>query len=256
MANLAEVLPPKSHNNPPTELEYLKGNLEIRHLSLIQEADKHVALAKNIPQEFTEDNEANFATDYIKQVKVCQKDLESTRKLEKEPFLRQGQFIDSFFKDIGDNLEVALSRAHVPLSAYLQRKAKAEQVTREAEAKAMQAEAQKALEELQNQPQVSKETTNKAIEHLVTMQNVAAIADKAAAAPMVTFASSEGKYSKATLTKKWVGTLMNKGDLDLEKLRPYIKDEALQVAINAYVKFGGRDLAGAKIEEIIDTQVK
>src|SRR5882757_175947 len=83
-------LPPKNHNKPPSDVEFLGENLTIRHVSLIRESEKHAALLDKIPAQFTEQMEANFISDFIKDATFCLKSLEDAREEEKRPFLRQG----------------------------------------------------------------------------------------------------------------------------------------------------------------------
>lgn len=254
----AAALPPKNHNNPPSDVEYLKENLELRNINLLVQLTEFEGFTKKIPANFTEQNEADFITDWISKVKKLQSTLEGQRKAEKEPLLRQGQFVDTFFGDHKNRAGVLIDLAMKPLDAYLQKRADTEKREREAEAELLRQEQQRAFEAVQALPAGSQgqAETVQAVEHLVTMTNVAAIAEKIAEAPVISMASSKGKFSKAGLVKKWVGTITSKADLDLNALRPYITDAALETAVNAYVKFGGRTLHGAKIEEITETKVK
>lgn len=251
-------LPPKNHNNPPSELELLKDRLELKHLIVIKKADEQIKfVAEKIPAVFNDDAEASFTADYIKMMRESQRILEKERKDEKEPFLRQGQFVDSFFKDINLQLEQAISRATAPLNDYLQRKANAEKLEREREAAAMKALAESAVKEATQIPQgIPLHEAVAVIERASDMAAVSASADKLAAVPVSTMASAAGKFSSAGLVETWVGTIKNKAELDLNALRPYIKDDALQVALNAFIKFGGRELAGAEIKKVMGTKIK
>ena len=56
--------------------------------------------------------------------------------------------------------------------------------------------------------------------------------------------------SVSTFRTEWQGTLQDRGELDLEALRPYFTDDALQLAINGFVKANaGRQLPGAWIRQ-------
>lgn len=255
---MTTALPPKNHNQPPDELEYLRDNLELRHIALLQEADAHVQLSLKMPETFESDVDANFTTDFIKKIKVCQSALEKERKKEKEPFLRQGKFVDAFFGSLDITLERVIDKANIPLRAYLLKKAIAEAAIRAEEARTMEAEKQRAFEVVQTMPRNSQgaEETTKAIDHLVTMQGVSDIANKSAAMPVTSMAAATGNFARAALVKKWVGTVLDINMLDLHTLRPYFKPSEFQDAVDRFVKQGGRTLEGARIEEIIDTSVK
>lgn len=240
-------LAPKNHNSPPSELELLEQDLTLRHVHLMRDAEARAKLAQNIPEIFTEQNEADFTTDFIKEVTVLQKSLDSARKEEKEPFLRQGQMVDGFFGSYIKSLDESIERAKLPLTAWLKKQAAEEQKRRDAEAARLREEAAKAVQNI---------VTEQDMEKAVQAREESIIANKVAAVPMQTMAAATGKYSKAGLKKEWVGTITDIGKVDLEKLRAYIKPEALQVALNAYVKMGGRDCAGCVIEETVKVGVR
>ena len=123
-------LPPKSHNNPPSDIEILEDQLALRHVSLMRDADAKNKLAAKIPEVFTAQNEADFVSDFIKEISALQKSLESARKEEKEPFLRQGQFVDKFFGDYIKGLDADIEKAKTPLTVWLKKCAAEEQARR------------------------------------------------------------------------------------------------------------------------------
>ena len=243
MADLSQILPPKNHNNPPSELEILQENMTLRYVHLMRDAEEKAKLAEKIPAVFTAQNEADFISDYIKQIADLQKSLESARKEEKEPFLRQGQIIDGFFKGYDASLSASADKAKAPLGKWLAKCAAEEQARREQEAVKLRAEA--AI--ITAQAVIAPSTEN--LEVAVEAQHASDLAQKVAAVPVQTMATATGKYSKAGLKKEWVGVILNPAEVELEKLRAYIKPEALQVALNAYVKMGGRECKGCLIEE-------
>ena len=60
----------------------------------------------------------------------------------------------------------------------------------------------------------------------------------------------------SNLRTVWVGEMADIVMLDLEVLRYHISPEALQKAVNSFVKAGGRKLTGAKIYEKSETVVR
>ena len=255
---LADFLPPKNHNNPPTDLELLKEEVLLRHIDVVQEADKYIALATKIPPTFGNDEEANFVSDFIKKVKKCTKALEKSRKEEKEPYLRKGDYVYGIFSEIITKLNLAADRANIPLTGYLNKKAYEEQKAREAEFAALNAEREKALAEVQKMvtqaPQMH--TFMEAVDHLNTVSHVAEVAQKAAEAPIAAMAQAQGTISQAALVKTWQGKLVNLETLDLNKLRLFISRGALEDAITRFVKNGGRQCDGVEIKEIVEAKVK
>lgn len=238
------TLPSKTHNNPPSDIEILEDSLTLRHVSLMRAADEHGKLATKIPTQFTDQLEADFVADFIKEIAVLQKSLKAAHKDEKEPFLRQGQLVDSFFNDYIRKLDENIATAKIPLTAWLKKKADEEQVRRDAEAAVLR----------QNAAIIA--TSAAPAQVVEAAVQSAALANRAASVPVETMAAAGGKYSKAGLKKEWVGAVTNLAEVDLEKLRAYLKPEALQVALNAFVKMGGRECKGCLIEEQVKVGVR
>jgi hypothetical protein len=214
----------------------------------MRDADAKNKLADKIPAEFTAQNEADFVSDYIAEIGLLQKSLESARKEEKEPFLRQGQAVDEFFKDYKVKLDSAVDKAKIPLTNWLKKCAAQEQARRDAEAAKLRAEAAVAVQQM-GMAAIQNLATPDDIAKATQAQEAAIVADKVAAAPVVSMAAATGKYSSARLKEQWVGTIEDITQVDLEKLRAYIKPEAIQVALNAYVKMGGREVKGCVIQK-------
>lgn len=263
MADLSDIanreLPPKNHNNPPSETEWLGENLTLRHVHIIRAAEGHLAIADNIPAQFTAENEAEYITGFIKLMTNCQKELERRRKEEKEPFLRQGQYVDSFFGDIYEKLANAIVKANRPLSDWLQRKAHAEQEQRNREAEQLRKDQQHALASaatISAGPNPNSEQITAAVDTAVNLTHAVHVAETVAAAPITSMASVATKSGTAGLQTKWVGTIKNVEQLDLHKLRPYLAAAELQKALDRFVKQGGRTCEGAEIKETMDVKVK
>lgn len=241
-------LPPKNHNNPPSEIEMLGEELTIKHVALIREAESFVDTVKMMPASFAEQLDADFTSDLIKKMKVSNKSFERLRKAEKEPFLRKGQYVDSFFGEIQDKLESAERIAQKPLTEFLLKSAQAEQEKRKHDAAVLHDQAADAI--------ASEPATPSEVKFVEQIASAAQVADRVAAAPVATMAAAQGQISKAALIETWKGIVTDRGQLDLNALRPYFKDDALQYALDSFVKFGGRSLQGAKIEKIMESVVK
>jgi hypothetical protein len=82
-------------------------------------------------------------------------------------------------------------------------------------------------------------------------------AEKAAAAVAADLSRQRGDYgSVASLRTTWVFEYDNIGDVDLEALRPYLKQEHVEQAIRAAVKLGIRTIGGVRIFQTKNTQVR
>jgi len=259
MADLpAPELPPKNHNNPPSETEYLEENLTLRNVHAIRAAQGHIEMAANIPDHFNEEVEASFTSDLIKLMENCTKELERRRKEEKEPFLRQGQCVDYFFNNIKDSLATSIAKAKKPLGDWLQRKAAKEQADRDADAKMLREQQEAAMREAANldRTKVTHEEAERVVQHAINTSQIANVAESIAAAPVTSMARTTTKISTAGLATKWVGTITDVDQLDLNKIRPYISRSELDKAVDRYVKQGGRACDGVLIKEAIEMKVK
>lgn len=250
----ARELPPKSHNNPPSDSEILGEQLTLKHVHAIRSAQADIAISEQIPDHFTAENEATYTTDLIKKMQNLTKEIERRRKEEKEPFLRQGQYVDSFFSELTDGLAAAIAKAKKPLDDWLRRKADAERVEREQIAKDIREQQEAALK---TAVAAQSEDRPEAVDRAVEFTQQVKVADAIAAAPVTTMAKTIGKSgSAAKLNMKWVGEIRDVDVLDLNKLRPYIARAELDKALDRYVKQGGRQCEGATILEIIETNVR
>ena len=254
MVNLTDSMPPKNHNNPPSDVEWLGENLTLRNVHAIRAAEGHIEMAERIPDHFTAENEAVFTTDLIKLIDNMMKHLENRRAEEKEPFLRQGQFVDSFFGDLKAKLKKAREKADAPLSDWLQRKARAEKEERERMARDIREQQEAALAAA---VKAQGEGRAEAVDKAVTLTQTAKVADSLAAAPITSMAKTVASSGvKSGLATKWVGTVKDVEQLDLAKLRPFIAAAELQKALDRFVKQGGRVCDGAEIRETVEVKVK
>jgi hypothetical protein len=253
MADLSDNgqgIAPKNHNNPPSDLEMLGESLTLKYVHSMRAAEAHIAMVGQMPDHFTDENEASYTTDLIKLMQNCAKHLEGLRKEEKEPFLRQGQYVDSFFGDYINKLSAAIATAKRPLEDWLLRKAQAEQAQRDADAKLLHEQQAAAL------ARVAAEATPENIKQVIDNAQSVRVAAALVAQPINTMASTAGRSSRAGLATKWVGTITDIESLDIVKLKPYIAVAELDKALARFVKQGGRQCEGAKIIETTESKVK
>lgn len=243
------------HNNPPSDEELFAQRMAEGHTQLLEEADR-LARAKAKPCD--SDDYAERLTNYIKRINVTVTSLEKLRVNEKAPILKQGKVIDGYFKTITDTLEQRKREANKPLSDWLRHKAEeeqrlrreaAEKIRKDAEEKAAEA-ARLAAESKQEEAVAAQQSAERIEAHAINMHASA----ETLTADMAQIKSDKG--GSASLRTRWVGTITARAELDLEQLRPHLKLEHLQSALNAFVAAGGRDIAGAKIEQISESVVR
>lgn len=266
MADLSDTtpaLPPKNHNNPPSDIEMLGETLTLKFVHLMRPCDDKLEIAKKMPGKFTDENEAAYTIDFIKESVGLQKTLERARKQEKDPFLRQGQYVDTFFGEYTDKLQTVIDKAQASLNEWLQRKAKAEQEARDADAKMLREQKEAAFTAAADfapaRAEDGYETTAEraqAVEKAIEISQQARVAEAIAAAPLTSMARSVSDTGSAKLATKWVGKIADVEQLDLHKLRPYLTLPELQKALDRFVKAGGRSCDGADIKETLEAKVK
>jgi hypothetical protein len=245
-------------NNPPSDLELLNDYLAGRTEALRGRYTDLLEAIERAPAECNDDDMAGKFGDMIKQLTACIKALETQRVDEKEPYLTLGRGVDGFFKKFTENLDSAKRKISRPLEIYLKRKEDERRQAALAEAARQRDEsarlAREAAElEQANMTQAANETLNEA----VRVDEQAQKSEKLAEAKPAELARTRGDYgSVATLRTTWVGEILDRSALDKTQLWAYIPTDALQKALNAFVRAGGRELHGAKIYEQSTAQVK
>lgn len=227
------------HNNSPTDkdllLDYLKGIAA----GLIDTADSLALEAEALPESLFDHSEAEELTNFVASLNDCTKSLEAMRKKEGEPHHSAWKNTNNFFAVYTDKLETAKKRANRPLTAWLvkQQELERERLVAEAERK------RKEAEEL-----AAAATTEEELTEAVATEKAAGEIQREVDSGK-NLVASRGISGGTSLMTRWVGEIASKPDLDLEALRRYLPEEALQKAINAFVAAGNRELKGAKIYE-------
>lgn len=239
---------PIGHNNPPDEMQILKDKLVERNREAIETARGLVEKADAYTGEITNDQEAGVVSDYIKEINTSRKRMDDTRTVEKKPFLDSGRTVDGFFNAEIQSLDVAKAKANKPLTDWLQKKAAEERRKQEDAARLLREEAERKAEEARKLEQVGlTEHANVAMAQATKTENKAERLEAVKPASLGVARGTGGGV--ASLRMRWVGEITDRNAIDLETLRPYLAQAAIQVALNAFVAAGGRELKGAKIEE-------
>ena len=249
-------------NLPPADADPLRERLAETHADLETRKDDLLEGATHVPMVVKDEETAGKVADYIKQIAACMKNSESHRKKEKEEYLELGRQVDGFFKKIYEPLGKAKKEIERRLTLY-QREVEAEErrVRQKAELAARE-EAERAVRAAEEAAAAieKEDDLEKAVEAEERAKTARADAEKAKMAAEVKAAEltrTRGDYGGvASLRTRWTGHLTARSDVDLEKLRQHLSEEALSKAIRSYVKAGGRELAGARIYEDTSTVVR
>ena len=249
------------HNNPPTDAEILRERLTDKNQELLDRKDKLLDAVDRVPKVIEDDETEEKITNFLSSITKCEKSLESTRVAEKEPYLTLGRSVDGFFKAHMDALAKARRDIKPSLDARLiwkreeQRRMDMEAAAeRQRLADEQAAEAAKA--EAEKMPIRADELMTTALNSEATAERMA---EKASGKISVMSRSAEG--ASANLRSTWKIEATDRAKIDLELLRGHFTDDALQAALNSYLRtmakpVEGQPLQGARIWEHTESVVR
>lgn len=219
--------------NSPSEEVALLDNLREKYAAIVNRQAE--LLGFDFSADIKSSTDAERVTDFAKLISACEKSIEASRKVEKDPYLNAGRVVDGFFKSLSSPLEEAAKKLKAAMAAWTRKLAEEERKRREAEAEAERAR----VAELARQEE---EVFGQAIAEPVVPQAIEIEAVK----PIV-----RGSYGGMASTRKsWTfNPDFNRADLDWGTLLPYLEQEAIEKAIRAFIKAGGRELKGVNIYE-------
>lgn len=249
------------HNNPPTDAEILKAKLEESNKDILDRAAALVEAADRAPATIEDDETKAKITDFLGSIAKCEKALEGKRVSEKEPYLTLGRVVDGFFKQKTDMLAKARAKVKPALDARLlwEREQERKRLADEAAERKRLADEQAAAAaaaEAAKMPIAAEEQMTTAIQ---TEQQANRLEQKAAGKIGITSRGSDG--AAASLRSTWKGEMVDRNTLDLEALRQHLPADAIQQAINSYVRtlakpVEGQPLRGARIWEHTESVVR
>lgn len=234
------------HNNPPDPVEVLRSNLVAATVETRAEIERLELEAAKITT-IGDDIAAAKATDLIKEIQTLAKTYEKAQKEEKAPHLALANAAFDFFKPGLNSLELSKARVNRPLTLFAQAKAEQERAAARAEAARLQAIAEEEARKARELEKVGLNEHAQVQLHQAMKTEAAAI--KVANQTTAQLSTVRSATAISGLRTRWVATITDKNALDLEKLRPYLKPEVLQVALNAFMANGGRQITGATILE-------
>jgi hypothetical protein len=230
----------------------ITDRLEQDYGELLDNAKNTIADADDLPHTV----ESSIDVSAIAAVVVKLRDVaargESHRKAEKEPYLRAGEMVDAFFfRRVKEPLDLKRKELGGRLDIYKQRQLAEERARREAEAAAARKEQERALKEKAEAEAALKRARSAETAALREAELARARADSETAA----IATEEAKLATMQKAGKMVGERFE-GDrsgqvtmrktavvfiddvakIDLERLRFYMKEEHILMALRAWAK--------------------
>lgn len=245
-------------NSPPSDAAILQEQLFDETYEIRARFDELTEAFKRVPEDCTDDATATRVTDFINMIQSCGKSFEAKRVERKEPFLILERTVDGFFKRYTQDLSSMTSTLKRLLVNYQTRKEAEARRAAEEEARRKAEEAARKEAEAKELEQAGlKDLAEEALSEAVAADEESQRALAQADAKPSELARQRGSFGGvSSLKKQWTGSVVSKDELDLEKLRPYLALTDLEKAVKAYVRAGGRELRGAKIEEVASVMVR
>lgn len=206
--------------------------------------------ADRMPAEITDDDTLTSVGMTITELAKVRRAAEEHRKTEKEPYLRDGQAVDKFFKDITDTCATAEAKLELRQRVFVKKKE-----VREREAARLAEEiARREADELLSKARHAEDHGN--IEAASELLSEAATQETAASSHARTVSARPQDVTRVraggvTVSAKsvWVGRIDNYAEMDLNELRCVISSADAAEYVKRAVKLGIRTLKGCTIEE-------
>ncbi len=215
-----------------------------------------------VPATIADDEGARKVADLIKLIAACIKNAEADRVSRKEPFLEGGRVIDGVFRGVTEPLTRAKTDVERKLTLYQREVAEAERRRREEVARAERAEAERlAIEAAECEAEAA---TDADIDDAISADALArqreadaVAAQRAAEAKPAELSRQRSDYGAvASLRRFWDMEGLDRETIDINALRPFLPLDAIEKAVRAFIKAGGRELKGVRIFENTATTVR
>lgn len=265
------------HNNPPDWAAITTEAMTTQYADLMASTATMLAGAQELPKIVESPEDSEIVSKAVKDLRDTSARAEAARVAEKEEFLRKGNAVDQFFKGLQTRLNKGADILHARVHNYNERRRIAEEERRRrelAEAQRIAREAQKRLaeeqrlradaeraaararkpENIEAHEQRAEQHDEKAESARVDTLMATAAADEARlaalqpAAEMVRERFDNGVLN--TMGKEGYVEITDIDQIDLNALRPYLKDEHVLAALKAFAKKTSykKPMAGAIIE--------
>lgn len=251
-ATIAQI----GHNNPPSHLELLAE--KYRHHAA--DVEGLAAVANNAPRAIKSDADLEAVSSLVKDARSLVKKIDASRVAEKEPHLTAGREVDTFFATMAERV-IRISKVFQQIADDHAR-AKAEEARRKAaaEAEAARAEAARQADLARRAQEANRLETAEKYDAFSSASTA-----KAERAEEVLSASAADltrqRLSSGTLASakgEWTFEITDYEAIPLDKLRPYLKRDAIDAAIRQFVRMNKdkADLPGVRIFEDVKAVIR
>jgi hypothetical protein len=240
-------------NNPP-----IADRLATTYADELAKAEALADRANAQPKEIDSDETLKVIGDIAADAQRLWKTLDAARTNEKAPYLQAGREVDGYFAQVLDRATRIKTAMLARATAYNRAKAEKERREREEIARKQREEAEAKRREAEQAAAAGRVDDAMAdVEDACQAEAAAAEATAAAATPAadLTRVRSDTGTSITTRTE-WTHEIQDFDAIPLDRLRPYLKRDAVEAAIRAFVKIGNRELAGVRIFQNETAQVR
>jgi hypothetical protein len=275
----------RSHNQPPDFAKEVTDRMARDYAEMANSTTTILKEANDLPPSVEDEPGLRTYSDVVVRIRDLVARADSTRKAEKEPYLRGGQAVDGFFNGLAERLEKATKVLTKRVNDFQQRKLAEERERRRLEAEETARQEREARENAQRTAVAAEEARQVAErarkpEHIETKSAAASAAEAAASAAVVQaqLASDQAqdahidtlrkpaeivrsRFDEGRLvTMKQVGyaEIVDKMKLDPVALWPFVKEEHALMALKAWAKTNSfkRPMDGALVEMRDDTVIR
>ena len=237
------------HNQPPAPT--LLERLSETYATIFDAVEDLATKANSGPRVVKTSDDLNSCGILVTVARDILKQAEAARKGEKDQFLRAGKDVDAFFAKATDRLD-RIKATFEGLATDYQRKVAAE-ARAAAEVAAARARTEEAARidlarkaEEANRGKHAETHQTKADEAAYRAVEAEAVA-QASAADLTRTRTASGAL--ATAKTEWKAEIVNFEAVPLDKLRAYIKRDAIEAALRIAVKMGVREMEGVRFFE-------
>jgi hypothetical protein len=237
------------HNTGAERAKQVTSQLEVDYASLVEEAHKLQVGLHALPGKVTNKDDLGNISKTIVDMRNVMVRAEAYRKAEKEPYWESGKAVDGFFGSMVDALDKATTDLNARIRVFQDEQIAAERKRRrdeEEKARAAAEEARAAAERARKPSNILKHEETAAALDIEANRMAAQQHQKAADLTRTRFGD---KNVLVTTREQGYARVIDYGKLNLDILRPYIPQAALEQAVKTYARQHQfkASLAGAEI---------
>lgn len=236
--------PTIGHNSGATIAERLAVEFE----PLLGDVDAFAKRCDTAPKEVSGPEEHEKLVALVKEVRSIASEVEASRKKAKDPFLKGGQEVDTFFGTVTERLTRIKQAFEKRVQIYLTAQAEKQRLEREEAAKRAREEQERLLAEAAA-AEAAKEGMKSEV--LVGQALVAEVEQKAneaaATGPLIDLSRTRTASGTSSISEVWTFEIEDLAKVDLNEIRFFFAEADIRKALGNAVRGGFRQVRGVRI---------